>query len=55
MTVIVNALSAVLPPAVALNVNDEVVFELTSSASPVIAPVDEFSNNPAGNEPDCNE
>ena len=53
LIVIVNALSAVLLPAVALKVKDDVVSEPTASASPVIAPVDVFKDNPAGNEPLC--
>ena len=49
-----NDLSAVLPPAVALNVKLFVVSELTSVGSPEMTPVELLSDNPP-NEPDCKE
>ena len=54
MTVIVNALSEVFPPAVALNVKLSVAEPETSSGSPEIAPVELLSDKPP-NEPDCKE
>ena len=46
-TTILNALSAVLLPAVALAVNDTVVSPPTSFGSPVIWPLAEPNDNPA--------
>ena len=51
-TIILNALSTVLVFAVALSVKFEVVAEVTSVGSPLIAPVDVFKLVPAGIEPD---
>ena len=54
LTIILKALSAVLEPAVALKVNDNVVEFETSSGSPLITPLVLLSDNPP-NEPDCKE
>jgi len=46
VVIILKLLSANFAPAVALKVNVFVVSEPTSVAVPVIAPVDEFKENP---------
>ena len=55
LTIIVNDLSAVFEPAVALKSKLDVVSPLTVGAVPVIAPVLEFIDNPLGKEPDKTE
>ena len=49
-----NALSTVLEFAVALKVKFEVVLPPTA-LNPVICPLAEFKDAPAGKEPDCTE
>ena len=55
LTIIVNDLSAVFEPAVALKSKLDVVSPDTVGAVPVIAPVPEFIDNPLGKEPDKTE
>ena len=55
LTIILNCLSTVLPFAVALIVNVEVVSEPTPPKFPDIAPVEVFKDAPEGKEPERTE